>query len=213
MTEPVPPSRHTRSLTGVLHDVGVADGTVDVIVRLDALMQNWRRRMNKRELGHRALEVLGIPLDLAQFDVLVAIDGPSAEFGAAEDETTVGSVADRLGIDPSRASRMVTEMVAAGYARREVSQADARRTVIALTPAGDTVIEAVQAYKWLLLSDFLRSWAPEELASFVAQLEHFGDWSGSAVDREAKFRDEIAALAGKIAVSRPDAVASEAAIG
>ena len=85
--------------------------------------------------------------------------------------------------------------------------------MIALTPAGDTVIEAVQAYKWLLLSDFLRSWAPDELTSFVAQLEHFGEWSGNAVDRESKFRDEIDALARKIELSRPDAVASEAAAG
>jgi DNA-binding MarR family transcriptional regulator len=197
------PSRHTASLSEVLHHVGLGDGTIAAIVRLDALMQIWRRRMNKRELGHRALEVLQVPIDLAQFDVLRAIEGPSAEFGEAEDETTVGSVADRLAIDPSRASRLVTEMVTAGYARRQVSQADARRTVIGLTPAGIGVIEAVQAYKWLLLADFLHTWGPDDLSNFVAQLEHFGEWSGTAADSEAKFGSEIAALVEKVAASRP----------
>lgn len=204
MTSKLPLSRHTRSLSAVLHDVGLSDGSVDAMVRLDAMMQNWRRRMHKRELGHRALEVLGIPLDLAQFDVLVAIDGPSSEFGHADDETTVGSVAERLAIDPSRASRLVSEMVAAGYARRGASQTDSRRTVIGLTEAGNAVIESVQAYKWLLFSDFLRSWPGDELQAFVGQLEHFGQWTATAATSEEKFRERIAMLAAKAAELRPN---------
>lgn len=207
------PGQPGAELSEILHDAGLGDDAVSAIVRIDALMQNWRRRMHKRELGHRALATLGIPLDLAQFDVLAAIDGASVEFGKAGDETMVGTVAERLAIDPSRASRMVADMVTAGYARREVSQADARRTVIALTPAGRAITEAVRAYKWLLLGDFLGTWAPEELDSFVSQLEHFGEWSSNAAEGEAKFATRIAALADLVKASHADETETPAAAG
>lgn len=201
------------ALADILHDAGLGDEAVGAIVRIDALMQHWRRRMHKRELGHRALATLGIPLDIAQFDVLAAIEGASVEFGKAGDETMVGTVAERLAIDPSRASRLVSEMVAAGYARREVSQSDARRTVIALTPAGRAITDAVRAYKWLLLGDFLGAWSPAELNSFVDQLEHFGEWSGNAAEGEAKFATRIAELAEHVRASHTAEAEEPAAAG
>src|SRR5690606_40601178 len=65
--------------------------------------------------------------DVCSSDLIAA---PVSEFGDdTHDETMVATVAERLGIDPSRASRLVSEMVEAGYARRAVSQADARRKI------------------------------------------------------------------------------------
>lgn len=61
--------------------------------------------------------------------MLFAIEAPVDEFGEmAAGETMVASVAERLAI-----------------ARRAVSQADARRTIIELTEAGRTVVRAVRA--------------------------------------------------------------------
>ncbi len=133
--------------SALLQKAGVDASTADAVMRIDALLQNWRRQAMKRELGQRALVELRIGLDIAQFDVLVAIDGPVNEFGEAAGETMVGTVAERLAIDPSRASRLVSEMVDQGYARRAVSQADARRAIVVLTERGKTVVEAVRAYK------------------------------------------------------------------
>lgn len=161
-------SQSNTDINALLRKAGIAEATVDAVVRIDALLQNWRRRAMKRELGHRALLDLKIGIDLAQLDVLFAIEAPVDEFGEmAAGETMVASVAERLAIDPSRASRVVSEMVEAGYARRAVSQADARRTIIELTDTGRAVVEAVRAYKFLIMGDFLGSWSAEELAQFT----------------------------------------------
>lgn len=190
-------------INSLLRKAGIKQDTVDAVVRLDALLQNWRRRSLKRELGQRALVDLKIGIDLAQLDVLFAIEAPIDEFGdMAAGETMVASVAERLAIDPSRASRVVSEMVDAGYARRAVSQADARRTIIELTPAGDAVVKAVRAYKFLIMGDFLSSWSEEELAAFVPMLRRFGHWPEHTGPGAEKFADDIAALAEQIAAAR-----------
>ena len=186
-------------INALLRKAGIAEATVEAVVGIDALLQNWRRRAMKRELGQKALVALRIGIDLAQLDVLFAIEAPVDEFGEmAGGETMVASVAERLAIDPSRASRVVSEMVAAGYARRAVSQADARRTIIALTETGRAVVEAVRAYKFLIMGDYLNSWSAEELATFMPLLRKFGHWSEHTDPATAKFADDIAMLARKI---------------
>ncbi|AEQ51077.1 MarR family winged helix-turn-helix transcriptional regulator [Pelagibacterium halotolerans] len=171
----------------------------DALIRIDNVVQNWRRQMHKRELGHRATRALGLDLDLAQIDVLFAIATPwlSSEPNA-DDETMVSTVAERLYIDPSRASRLVAEMVNSGYARRAVSQRDARRTILELTPAGEAVIEAVRGYKWLLLGEFFSAWPAEEILAFVKLFERYSSWMNSSEEAEEKYADEIATLARSI---------------
>jgi DNA-binding MarR family transcriptional regulator len=186
----------------LLRKAGIDADMVETVIGIDALMQTWRRRTMRRELGHKALIDLKIGIDLAQFDVLVAIEAPPAQFGDSEGETMVATVAERLGIDPSRASRVVSEMVEAGYARRAASQADARRTIIELTDAGQAIIEAVRAYKFLILGDFLSEWQPEEVTTFLPMLRKFAQWSDHLEKGVQKFEDEIALLAQQIAADR-----------
>ncbi len=192
------PQMSDTEASALLQDAGIGAATADAVMRIDALLQNWRRRAMKRELGQRALVELRIGLDIAQFDVLVAIEGPVNEFGEAAGETMVGTVAERLGIDPSRASRLVSEMVEQGFARRAVSQADARRAVVVLTERGTAVVEAVRAYKYLIMGDFLGSWPAEDLASFVPLLERFAGWADHIEPGSERFADEIATLAGRV---------------
>lgn len=200
-------------INALLRKAGIAQGTVAAVVGIDALLQNWRRRAMRRELGHRALLDLKIGIDLAQLDVLVAIEAPVDEFGdTANGETMVASVAERLAIDPSRASRVVSEMVAMGYARRAVSQADARRTIIELTPAGRTVVEAVRAYKFLIMGDFLSSWDTDDLQTFVPLLRKFGHWPEHTERGSEKFADDIAALAEQIEQEKRQTNAIEPAL-
>jgi Transcriptional regulators len=185
----------------LLHKAGIDAATAEAVMNIDGLMQKWRRRAMKRELGHRALVDLKVGIDLAQFDVLVAIEGPAPEFGGGEPEgeTMVATVAERLNIDPSRASRLVSEMVEQGFARRAVSQADARRTIIELTGRGRAVVDAVRAYKYLVMGDFLGEWDPAELAAFVPMLKRFGTWMDGIDSATEKHSGEIAALAEGIA--------------
>lgn len=187
-----------NEMNTVLIEAGLDAETAEAVVEIDGLMQKWRRRAQKRELGQRALVHLKIELDLAQLDVLFAIAGPM-DPAEAPGETMVATVAERVNIDPSRASRLVSDMVDQGYARRAVSQADARRTIIELTERGQAVVEAVRAYKFLVMGDFLGEWSAEDLTMFVPLLKRFGTWMDSIDPASEKHADEIAALAEGIA--------------
>ncbi|UYQ71031.1 MarR family winged helix-turn-helix transcriptional regulator [Pelagibacterium flavum] len=193
------------TLRDLLTKSGKDAGLADALIRIDNVVQNWRRQMHKRELGHRATRALGLDMDMAQIDVLFAIAHPMfAPDTNADDETMVSTVAERLHIDPSRASRLVAEMVNSGYARRAVSQRDARRTILELTPAGEAVIDAVRGYKWLLLGEFFSGWSPEDVATFVPLLERYSSWMNSSEVAEEKFADEIDELAKSIDRARQE---------
>lgn len=178
-----------------LASAGVDPEHAQAALDIDAIIQLWRRRVFKRELGHRALAELGLPIDLAQLDVLMAVRAPANEFGAEDqEETMVSTVAQRLNIDPSRASRMTSEMITRGFLQRAVSQADARRTVLELTPEGTRIVEAVRTYKFLVLGTYLQDWTTEEIATFIPLLERFSSWSDTAACPGGTARDEIAKL-------------------
>jgi len=183
----------------LLRDAGIDPETIEAVMDIDALLQKWRRRALKREIGIRALSDLKVGIDLAQLDVLTAISGPISEFGETEGETMVATVAERLNIDPSRASRLVSELVEEGYAQRAVSQADARRTIIELTARGAAVVDAVRAYKYLIMADFLGEWSAEDIAVFVPLFKRFSTWMDGISPSTVRHASEIAALAEGIA--------------
>lgn len=191
-----------RTINALLEKAGISSETSDVVLAVDALLQKWRRRAMRRELGHKALVDLKAGIDLAQLDVLIAIEGPEPEFGESAGETMVATVAERLGIDPSRASRVVSEMVERGFARRAVSQADARRTIIELTNSGRALVSAVRAYKFLVMGDFFSQWSDEDLAVFVPLLQRFASWSEGVDQAAEKFADDIEELSKSIEASR-----------
>jgi DNA-binding MarR family transcriptional regulator len=196
------PDKNASAINALLEKAGISPETTDVVLTVDAVLQKWRRRAMRRELGHKALIDLKAGIDLAQLDVLIAIEGPEPEFGETEGETMIATVAERLGIDPSRASRVVSEMVERGFARRAVSQADARRTIIELTESGRALVQAVQAYKFLVMGDFFSGWSAEDLDVFLPLLQRFASWS-EGMDRSAeKFADDIAELSKSIQPGR-----------
>ena len=195
------PSRDD-ALSDFLAGVGIAPRVTEAALEIDAVMQRWRRRFFKRELGHRALNALGLAdqLDLTQLDVLIAIWAPTNEFGEeSQQETMIGTVADRLRIDPSRASRLVSEAISRGYARRTVSQEDARRTVVELTDRGTAVVHAVRHFKFLVMGEFLSDWTEEEIATFLPLLERFSSWTDEAGRfGPGRLPDEIARIAATL---------------
>ncbi|MEU8431462.1 MarR family winged helix-turn-helix transcriptional regulator [Streptomyces sp. NPDC029216] len=79
--------------------------------------------ISQKDLG-RTL-VLNVVLEIAQDDTR---------------EVTVGAVGSHLGVDPSVASRMVSDCISAGYLVRAASQRDGRRTVLHLSPEGEELM-------------------------------------------------------------------------
>ena len=182
-------------VSGLLRQAGIAEQTLQAALQIDVVMQTWRRRAMKRELGSRALQDLKVGIDLPHLDVLMAIVGYGSLGNEDTTEVMVGTVAERLNIDPSRASRIVSEMVDQGFARRAASQADARRTIIELTPRGRAVVDAVRTYKYLIMGDFLASWTSEDVSELVRLLGRFGSWMDEIAPSTARHVAEIEALA------------------
>ncbi|MGH1424942.1 MAG: MarR family winged helix-turn-helix transcriptional regulator [Pseudooceanicola sp.] len=178
---------------------GIAPDVTDRALSVDAIVQTWRRRVQKRELGRMALRELDLPLDLPKLDVLIAIWAPSNEFGRDEAETMVSTIASRLGIDPSRASRLVTDLIGQGFVKRAVSQQDARRTVVELTESGQAIVDTVRTIKFLVLGDYLSGWTIEEIDTFVPLLERFAHWADQGDDVDTSpVHPEIAKLAAQL---------------
>ena len=181
-----------------LASAGIAHSVTEDALDIDASLQAWRRRVNKRELGRAALQAFGLDseIDLPQLDVLIAIWAPSKEFGKdREPETMVATVAQRLNIDPSRASRMVSDLIGKGLARRAVSQQDARRTIVELSDKGEAVVDAVRRFKFLVMGEFLSGWSEEEIATFIPLMERFSAWTDdSAQVGPDRFTQEVAEI-------------------
>lgn len=198
-------NNENANIETLLGRVGADPQVIDAVMRLDAVTLQWRRQMNKRALGRRAIEKLGLPIEQSHLDVLFAIASPVYDAGA-DSEVMVATIAERLLIDPSRASRIVADMVNAGYACRAVSQADARRTIVELTEKGRAVTEAVRSYKWLMMADYFSGWSESDIAVFVPLLERYTDWFRDVAASEARLADEIAAIADS--VEKPDEIRS-----
>ena len=83
----------------------------------------------------------------------------------------------KLGIDPSRASRISADIVERGYAFRVASQLDARRICLKLTAKGERFVTAVRQTKWRIFAGSLAQWDEQELVTFAALLERFAGWA------------------------------------
>ena len=187
-------SRNER-LKQDLAAAGVDPEAVDYAFRVDAVLQRWRRRFQKRELGQRAIADMALPIDLSQLDALTVIWSPANEYDdGGEGEIMVGTVAQRLAVDPSRASRIVSELIRRGLVTRGVSQHDARRAILQLTPLGETLVETVREYKFLFMGAFLAGWTPEERADFLPLLDRFSTWSTGPDDADGRLAAEIEKL-------------------
>ncbi|MGV9263277.1 MarR family winged helix-turn-helix transcriptional regulator [Kitasatospora sp. NPDC003701] len=89
-----------------------------------------------------------------------------AEQGDAR-EVTVGAVADHLGVDPSVASRMVSDSISAGYLVRAASQQDGRRTVLHLSPEGRELMSRFRRHQRAAFEQVTGDWTEGERLEFA----------------------------------------------
>lgn len=95
--------------------------------------------------------------------------------GFTDQEVTVGAVADRLSVDPSVASRMVTDCISAGYLMRSASQADGRRTILQLTPEGHELTRSFREQQRHAFEFITREWPETERLEFARLLIKYVD--------------------------------------
>lgn len=131
-------------------------------------MGRWRLLVGRRVLARLAIDNVAPGLEISHLDVLDAV-----RRAEPEGEVTVGTIADFMRIDPSRASRIVSDMVARGALRREASQADARRIIVVMTELGKKLMLEVQAVKRGVIETILADWPEEDVAAFAVLFDKF----------------------------------------
>lgn len=155
------------------------------VERIGQAMSRMRIMIGRRVVGRVALQNVAPDLDISHIDVLDVI-----KRAERDSEVTVGTIAERMRIDPSRASRVVADMVERGVLRREASQADARRIVVVLTPLGLKLLEEIRAVKLAAIAEIVADWPQADIESFSRLFETFiGGFEALYVQREKKLQD------------------------
>lgn len=131
-------------------------------------MGRWRTMIGRRVLARLAISNVAPSLEITHLDVLDSI-----RRAEPEGEVTVGIIAGMMRIDPSRASRIVGEMVARGALRREASQADARRIIVVMTDLGQQLMAEIQAVKRNVIDSVLADWPEDDVSNFALLFDRF----------------------------------------
>ncbi len=118
----------------------------DNLIAFDVAYFQWVRLVMRGELRDLLMRAMEDPLDPAIFHGLTAVARIATGLGrAAPEDPTVGLVAEEMGVDSSRASRIVADLVAQNLAERAVAQNDAPKTVLRLTAQGIETRNAVRS--------------------------------------------------------------------
>ena len=101
-------------------------------------------------------------------------------------EITVGAVAEELKVNPSVASRMVSDCIASGYLLRAASQDDGRRTVLQLTPEGRNVRSQFAQQQRDAFERITADWPESERIQFARLLLKYTEASAAFRKRETR---------------------------
>jgi DNA-binding MarR family transcriptional regulator len=134
---------------------------VDPAAEVEAAMVAIRRRQVKRMFARAA------GADDSGQQVIDAIEAAGAE------PLGVNGVAEALGVDQPRASKLVAAAVAAGLVRREADQLDGRRINLVLTQAGHDRLAAVHAFRRTRFAEAMTEWPESDKETFAVLLTRF----------------------------------------
>ena len=93
----------------------------------------------------------------------------------ANEDLSVSALGEAIGVDQPRASRLVQQGVVQGWVRREADPDDARRTRIALTDEGRTLVRGVRGQRRELLGQALDALSVQERAELARLLTKLAD--------------------------------------
>ncbi|QKK17461.1 MarR family winged helix-turn-helix transcriptional regulator [Rhizobium indicum] len=145
-----------------------AEPDCENVPRIGRSMARMRLMTGRRLIGRLAIQSAAPGLELSHLDVLDAV-----RRAQPAGEVTVGMIAEMLRIDPSRASRVVADMVGRNVLRREASQTDARRIVVVMTEVGQDLLAEIVAQKLAIISEIVSDWPQEDVERFAALFERF----------------------------------------
>ncbi|ESY43812.1 MarR family transcriptional regulator [Mesorhizobium sp. LNJC384A00] len=170
-------TRGDRDLADLARGSGLSEPAAEAVAAIDAVMSKVRRSIQRRNFGRMILARVDPSLEMSHLDAIGAIANNPVFSDNQQDEVTVGVIAERLEIDPSRASRISADLVERGYACRVASQRDARRICLKLTAKGERLVAAVRQTKWRIFAGSLAQWDEQDLVTFATLLERFAGWT------------------------------------
>ena len=88
---------------------------------------------------------------------------------------SIGEIADAIGVDQPRASRLVQQGVDLGVVRREADPDDARRTRVALTDAGSALVRGFRGDRREAVDRALSTFTAQERADLARLLNKLAD--------------------------------------
>lgn len=138
----------------------------DEVLTISQTMGRMRLMIGRRVIGRMAIAKLAPELELSHIDVLDIVH-------RAGGVVTVGAIAEAMRLDPSRGSRVVAEMVGRGLIKREASQEDGRRSVIDITPLGQSILEEMRNAKISIIREVVSDWPSEDVAEFARLFDRF----------------------------------------
>jgi DNA-binding MarR family transcriptional regulator len=144
------------------------------ILQVDRAMVRIRRSQTKRTIGRQMEREMGARFKMAHSVVVDALDDLSAMAG---EKPSIRMVGEYLGVDPSRASRLVADAVRGGYVRRVASQNDGRSTGLELTSAGRKLLKTAGRFRQQMFSNAMAGWSDDDCDEFARLLIRFTESS------------------------------------
>lgn len=142
--------------------------TADTIARIGSAMARMRLMIGRRFIGNLVISRVGGGMELSHLDVV----GTVRRLQATQ-EVTVGAIAEELRVDPSRSSRIVADLVRRGLLKREVSQEDARRAIVVITPVGGELLKKADGVKRDTIREIVADWPEEDVERFAELYDRF----------------------------------------
>ncbi|MCB1339695.1 MAG: winged helix-turn-helix transcriptional regulator [Pseudooceanicola sp.] len=167
-----------RSYGDLVHEAlaasSIPPGAEGALVALDMALFQLMRHVVKADLVVAYLKQGDSGLEPAVFQGLTAVLRVAHGVGrAGPGEPTVGSIAEELNIDPSRASRIAAALIEKGYVRRLAAQEDGRKSVLEVTPQGWALLHGFFRFKWQRLVRVFEGWTEEEITTFSRLLTRY----------------------------------------
>ncbi|KIF74189.1 hypothetical protein QR77_09710 [Streptomyces sp. 150FB] len=118
----------------------------------------------------RSLGSVADRVTLPQFRLLVVL--------ATHGDAKLVELAERLGVNPSTAMRMLDRLIAAGLADRQSNPDNRRETMLRLTPEGRSVVEDVTAARRREITAIVERLTPGQRSALVGALTAFTEAGG-----------------------------------
>lgn len=157
-----------------LHKKGFSAETVEALIQIDSEFFSWVRKLAREEDIRIELLSMGVTLERVQFHTLLAVARINLERAAQIDaNVTIGRIAEELNLDPSRASRLTSQLIKQGYLERLADQNDGRKSLLKLTLKSLNLLQAFQNKKLQRFSHIFSTWESEDIQCFARLFSKF----------------------------------------